>query len=184
MARLQSGPLLVFPDNAREDLAFQTEVRPDIGTYPAGSQTIIYTTPGDFYEVVISIFVFLTTDANVAQRYPEVSINGATGANLGVYPPPVTQGASTVRLYTWSTAAQAAVGGTGNSVLIPFPTMVFSPGFKIRMTFNNTQATDVLTSYRLMMLRIPTGPQLEESAPFAPLDLSGLGVDTPLALHG
>ena len=112
-----------------------------------------------------------------------MTLEGILGDVIFQAAAPVQQLAGTIRTYTWSNAVSNAYASPTGEVIVPLPSLVLFPGYRILVSFIGFLTGDSINSAVFTVVRFPTGPQLEEVTPLAPLDLSQLGAE-PVAAHG
>lgn len=117
-------------------------------TDPAANTEHSVTVPARTIYQLLGARVALVTDANVANRTVQLTLDdGTTVFNL--FPSPSTQAASLTYNYTY-TAGASNVTVLNNNVVVGLGQGIFLPaGYRIRTLTNNIQATD---NYGVMTL--------------------------------
>lgn len=101
---------------------------------------------------LLSLFVRLNTDANVAARTLRIEYRNDEGALLHVNGNPVTYPASTTNedfsFSVWHPRGEWEVATTN---LVPLAPMLLQPAWDFRVAVNNIQAGDTLTLIRFVV---------------------------------
>lgn len=127
---------------------FADPVVQDPSSPAAGAGIDITVPPNESWRLRAMRFI-LTTDANAADRLVRMLFDNGTVAFFGVSGVAV-QAASLVRAYNFG----AELGYEKNDAVVDFiqglPTMFFDPGWRIRITVNNLQVGDQISSIGLV----------------------------------
>lgn len=117
---------------------------------PAANTEVSITVPARTIYHLIGARVALVTDANVANRTVQLTLDdGTTVWNL--FPSPSTQAASLTYNYTYAAGASNVTVLNNNVVVGLGQALVLPAGYRIRTLTNNIQATD---NYGIMTLQV------------------------------
>ena len=124
-------------------------IRSITGTDPAADTEIIETVPARRRWKILSIRFLLTTDANVADRINNLTIDDGTIALLYLVPPSVHPASTSFRYnYANFDSPQAPLN---DQYLIQLPPLILSPGYRIQTSTINMQAADNYTAPQLLV---------------------------------
>lgn len=159
MHRLTS-PLLDSPPLLRHGL-------PELvyGVNPAAGTDYSVAMPGQYFTRLISLFVRLVCDANVASREVVVSYEDQSGARYGLAGAATTLTASATGDYYFSTTLGTDIFTVDSSALSPLPPVLLRPTDVIKIHVPNIQATDQLSRIRYVWERFYTTDQPPHPAP-------------------
>lgn len=162
-------PGVAVPSYARPEFAFeQTMTAASLGN----TGGVIYTSQGNYYDIVLAVVATLTTDAALGKRVPVLSVAVQAGAD--VYDVPVVTAANPSEQHhlTWSYSTPTAYAtSNGSSTLfqvMPIPTVALPPTSTVSIEMNNAGGVDVIAAISITVVHIPTGPIIEVpvEAPF------------------
>lgn len=153
----QLPAFVTLPEGAQLDQAF-TQVTNL--TLPANNGGLIYRTPGQYYDLIVSLATNFVTGAVVGDRLGFIQIADDRGDILLNSPAPVVQQANKAGFYSWVTSASTAigVGPTGSFwfEMVPMPLFALYPGYNIQIGWPGIQAGDASSFVTATIIHIPT----------------------------
>ena len=130
---------------------------------PAAGANASFTVDGANYVRVLAARARLTTSATVANRFASLDyvdargvVRGSSGAGVAV---PASQ---TNVQHEWHYNRGSSTSGAGVQTTSQLLFTFVPPGFTVRFTVANIDATDQLSSLSLWLERWPTGPRGEQ----------------------
>lgn len=159
------GGLPIFlPDTARGGYVYQDAIQ-----FPTKvSESVFrYDSSGAYYDVPTTVFWQFTPSAVAANRFPGIEILDEDLNRVMRVQSPAPQPAGFGWLYTFSCLVGSAVDASaGNTILIPYPTILMAPGWRLQTFVTNVQAGDVsVTVPTISRVRFQTGPTPPADAP-------------------
>jgi hypothetical protein len=126
---------------------------------PAAGADFTQAIGGAFFVRLVSVFVRLVADANVASR--EVVVSYETGENnrYGLAGINTTVTASNTADYYFGAFVPEAVATVDNSALVPLPQVLLPPGHQFKIHVVNIQVGDQLSRIRVVWERFYTTGQ-------------------------
>lgn len=136
-------PVTIRTDETRPLVKIDYQVVPA----PPAGQNLQFTVPVGYRFQLISTYVTIVTDANVADRTLFVQVSGPNGPFFRFQPPFAITASETRYLTIAIGIPQAAHSATNMSALIPFPSgLVLEEGTIMTVGLVNIQAGDQLSS--------------------------------------
>lgn len=164
---------LVLPPAANIARAFQTTITlPN----PAAATDAVYKVTGNFYEVILSVFFVLTTDATVGVRQGALAFADANGRSFSLLAAQTAQTASLVWDYTFGVNVAQSGSAASPVQTTTMPVFALSPGYSVTLgVLNFAGPADQVSSVALTVQRYPSDAGTEPP-PAQPL------IPTPIAL--
>ena len=131
----------------------------DVTTPAAGAQASV-TVEGRWALRVLAARCTLTTDANAANRLVTIDYlnnNGVVRARSGAGV--VITASTSAQAFEFSAHRTVAEWAANTPIFAPLQPWILPPGFVVRFTVTNIQATDALTALSLWVEKFPTGNQ-------------------------
>ena len=128
-------------------------------TSPSAGADFTFAIGGSFFVRLVSVFVRLVTDANVASREVVVSYETGESNRYGLAGINTTVTASNTADYYFSALNPEAVATVDNSALVPLPPILLPPGHQFKLHVVNVQAGDQLSRIRTVWERFYTTNQ-------------------------
>ncbi len=124
-------------------------IRSITGTDPAADTEISETVPDRRRWRILTIYLILVTDANVADRIPNLIIDNGT-TSLYILPSDTAHTASLTRHYNYST--QPVPQFLSDIIFhLPLPHLILPAGYRIRTTTTNKQVGDNYSAPQLLV---------------------------------
>jgi hypothetical protein len=121
---------------------------------PAAGANITVSLGATRYIVVRSVLVTLTTDANVANRF--VSVDYGIGSRYTVVRNAATvfvTASTTAQVFQFDNQHHVSEWNTGTMIFAPLLPLPLPSGFPVTVTVDSIQATDQLSSCRIVVER-------------------------------
>lgn len=138
-------------------------LKPYTVTNPAVATDWTHRCPGHEIHRVLAVRAVLTTDANVANRLPALTINDGTDTFATIPAPAAITASKTGQVST--VAGAPSVGATDGPLLWAAPTdgWLLLPGWGLTVVTAAIQAADQWSAIRLWVVAYPTGGQSRQT---------------------
>lgn len=120
------------------------------GAQPAAGASFTDRIPGQHAARLVTLFVRLVTDANVADRTVIVQYLDPEGNPVLVVGAPVTQSASATNDYAFQAFLGRSDWPVGDTILVTLPPLLLIPTFSWTITIDNVQVGDQLSRIRFI----------------------------------
>lgn len=128
----------------------------EYGASPAAGADFSQSVEGQYYARLVSVFVRLVADANVASREVVVEYRDAGNNRYALAGINTTVTASNTADYYFSVFQPEAVATVDSSALVPLPAILLRPTDNFRIHIVNAQAGDQLSRIRYVWERFLT----------------------------
>jgi hypothetical protein len=160
------GGLPIFlPDTARGGYVYQDTI---LFPTKVSESVFRYDSSGAYYDVPTTVFwQFTTNSAGPPSRFAGIEILDQGGNRVMRVQSPAAQALASGWLFTFSCLVGAPVDGSaGNTVLVPYPTTLMAPGWRLQTFVVNVQGVDTSpTVPTLSRVRFQTGSTPPADAP-------------------
>lgn len=125
---------------------------------PAAGAGLTIALGGDFLVRLISLYLTLTTDANVADRQVTVGYANQAGQRFMLSGAPVTQSASATNDWCFSAFQPQAEWPVDGTIIVPLSPVLLMPTQKIVVDVDGIQVADAITGARYVQERFYNDP--------------------------
>lgn len=171
MPLVQAGYLV--PRDVQSEFGFQTQIRP---LNPGAGAFFARTTPGQFFEIPVSVFCVFTTNATVANRLVHLVVTDGDGNLVQDMPANGTQPAGQAHNYSWLLTVGSAYSPTPDVHVMPLIPFVIPSGWAVKITIGSQQVGDALTGISFVVQQFNTGIEPERIFTAEPLETGSLGI--------
>ena len=123
---------------------------------PAVATAFVQKIDGAHFTRLVTLFVRLVTDANVAERQVFIEYSDAEGNTFAVMGAPVTQSASSTNDYAFQGFLSQVDWPVNDTILAPLLPLILLPTFDFRIGVDGVQVGDQLSRVRYVRERFFT----------------------------